>query len=179
MVSSGSGQDVFTRIFSQCCCSSRLHSWAFSFLKKHYGLFLWKGPKSIKNVEQVQGGSLISTTNSQEFLVSHLIILRRIKAWVELGAFQNPTPGTPGLVIQQILQMPFLLCINDLPEDIICNITIYADDTTLCTKCDQASDLWWQLQLASELESETLWTGAQGSLLMSLLEKLNLLQLPV
>ena len=115
----------------------------------------------------------------QEFLVSHLIILRRIKAWVELGASQNPTPGTPGLVIQQILQMPFLLCINDLPEDIICNITIYADDTTLCTKCDQASDLWRQLQLASELESETLWTGAQGSLLMSLLEKLNLLQLPV
>ena len=75
--------------------------------------------------------------------------------------------------------MPFLLCINDLPEDIIRNITIYADDTTLCTKCDQASDLWRQLQLASELESETLWTGAQGSLLMSLLEKLNLLQLPV
>ena len=25
----------------------------------------------------------------------------------------------------------FLLCINDIPDDIICNIAIYADDTTL------------------------------------------------
>ena len=34
----------------------------------------------------------------------------------------------------------FLLCINDLPDDVICNIAIYADDTTLYSKCDQASD---------------------------------------
>ena len=32
----------------------------------------------------------------------------------------------------------FLLCINDLPDDVICNIAIYADDTTLYSKCDQA-----------------------------------------
>ena len=36
----------------------------------------------------------------------------------------------------------FLLYINNLPDDIICNSAIYADDTTLCSKCDQASDLW-------------------------------------
>ena len=48
----------------------------------------------------------------------------------------------------------FLLCINDLPDDVICNIAIYADDTTLYSKCDQASDLWQQLKLASELESD-------------------------
>ena len=47
----------------------------------------------------------------------------------------------------------FLLYINDLPDDVICNIAIYADDTTLYSKCDQASDLWQQLELASELES--------------------------
>ena len=35
----------------------------------------------------------------------------------------------------------FLLYINDLPDDVICNIAIYADDTTLYSKCDQASDL--------------------------------------
>ena len=45
----------------------------------------------------------------------------------------------------------FLLYINDLPDDIICDIAIYADDAT---KCDQASDLWQQLELASELESD-------------------------
>ena len=36
----------------------------------------------------------------------------------------------------------FLLYINDLPDDVICNIVIYANDTTLYSKCDQASDLW-------------------------------------
>ena len=48
----------------------------------------------------------------------------------------------------------FLLYINDLPDDVICNIAICADDTTLCFKCDQASELWQQLELASELESD-------------------------
>ena len=35
----------------------------------------------------------------------------------------------------------FLLYINDLPDDIICNIAIYVDDITLNSKCDQPSDL--------------------------------------
>ena len=47
----------------------------------------------------------------------------------------------------------FLLYINDL-DDVICNIAIYAADTTLYFKCDQASDLWQQRELASELESD-------------------------
>ena len=29
----------------------------------------------------------------------------------------------------------FLLYINDLPDDVICDISIYADDTTLYSKC--------------------------------------------
>ena len=48
----------------------------------------------------------------------------------------------------------FLLYINDHPDDVICNIAIYIDDTTLYSKCDQASDLWQQPELASELESD-------------------------
>ena len=44
----------------------------------------------------------------------------------------------------------FLLYINDLPDDVICIIAIYADNTN----CDKASDLWQQLELASELESD-------------------------
>ena len=50
------------------------------------------------------------------------------------------------------------MSLNDLPDDVICNINIYADDTTLYSKCDQASDLWQQLELASELESDLLDT---------------------
>ena len=48
----------------------------------------------------------------------------------------------------------FLLYINDLPDDVIYDIAIYADDTTLYSKCDQTSDLWQQLELASGLESD-------------------------
>ena len=48
----------------------------------------------------------------------------------------------------------FLLYINDLPDDVICDIAVYADDTTLYSKCDQAPDLLRQLELAFELQSD-------------------------
>ena len=32
--------------------------------------------------------------------------------------------------------------LGPLPDDVICNIGIYSDDTTLYCKCDQVSDLW-------------------------------------
>ena len=57
----------------------------------------------------------------------------------------------------EFLKAPFLvhyLYINDLPDDIIYKIAIYADDATLYSKCDQASDLRQQLELASELEPD-------------------------
>ena len=46
----------------------------------------------------------------------------------------------------------FLLYINDLPDDVISDIAVYTDDTTLFYRCDQAPDLRQQLELASELE---------------------------
>ena len=52
----------------------------------------------------------------------------------------------------------FLLHINDFP-DVICNIAIYADGTILYSMCDQTSDPWQQLKLASELESDLQDTG--------------------
>ena len=48
----------------------------------------------------------------------------------------------------------FLLYIKDLPDDVICNIAIFADDTTLYSKCDKLFDLWQQLESAPELESD-------------------------
>ena len=48
----------------------------------------------------------------------------------------------------------FLLYINVLPNDTITNIAIYGDDTTLYFKCDQVSNLWQQLEMAVELESD-------------------------
>ena len=53
-----------------------------------------------------------------------------------------------GFILGLIL---FLLYINDLPDGVICNIGIYADDTTFCSKCDQAYDQRQQLELALNL----------------------------
>ena len=50
---------------------------------------------------------------------------------------------------------------NGLPEDVLCNITIFPDDT-LYSKCNQASNLWQQLEFASELESDLRDTVDRG-----------------
>ena len=57
-------------------------------------------------------------------------------------------------LMPQFLKAPFLVL--HFCYSFICNITIYPDDTTLYSKCDQTSYLWQQLELASELESD-LW----------------------
>ena len=65
----------------------------------------------------------------------------------------------------------YLLYINDLPDDVICDIAIYADDTTLYSKCDQhlicGNNLNWLLNL--NLIYKTLWTGARSGLVISML----------
>ena len=71
------------------------------------------------------------------------------------GKSSQEYPVNAGVPQRSILDPTlFLLYINNLPDDVICNIGIYADDTTLYSKCDQASGLWQQLELASELESD-------------------------
>ena len=51
---------------------------------------------------------------------------------------------------------------NDLPDDVVSDIDIYADDTTLYSKHDQASDLCQQLELVSECQSDLQDTVHRG-----------------
>ena len=78
--------------------------------------------------------------------------------WLQVvldGKSSQEYPVNAGVPQGSILgPMLFLLYINDVPDDVICNIAIYAHDTTLYSKCNQASVLWQQLELASELESD-------------------------
>ena len=92
-------------------------------------------------------------------LISSFLCKRQL--WVVLdGKSSQEHPVNAGIPQGSILGPTlFLLYINDLPDDVICNIAICVDDTTLYSKCDQASDLWQLLELASELESDLRDTG--------------------
>ena len=87
-------------------------------------------------------------------LISSFLSNKRLRVVLD-GKSSQEYPVNAGVPQGSILSPTlFLLYINDLPDDVICNITVYADDTTLYSKCNQASDLWQQLELASELESD-------------------------
>ena len=87
-------------------------------------------------------------------LISSFLSNRRLRVVVD-GKSSQEYPVNAGVSQGSILGPTlFLLYINDLPDDVICNIAIYADDTSLYPKCDQASNLWQQLELASKLESD-------------------------
>ena len=87
-------------------------------------------------------------------LISSFLSNRRLRVVLH-GKCSQEYPVNTGVPQGSILgRTLFLLYINDLPDDVICDIAIYADDTTLYSRCDLASDLWQQLELASELESD-------------------------
>ena len=84
-------------------------------------------------------------------LISSFLSNRRLRVVLD-GKSSQEYPVNAGVPQGSILSPTlFLLYINDLPDDVIYYIAIYAHDTTLYSKCDQASDLWQQLELVSEL----------------------------
>ena len=87
-------------------------------------------------------------------LISSFLSNRRLRVVLD-GKSSQEYPVNAGVPQSSILGPTlFLLYINNLPDDVICNIAIYADDTTLYSRCHQVSDLLEQLELASELESD-------------------------
>ena len=110
-----------------------------------------------KNIEK---GVLLNTTALLVFflwlfgLISYFLSNRWL--WMVLDEMSSQEYPTDAVVSQGSIlgPIPFLLYINDLPNDATCNIAIYADNTTHYSKCDQASNMWQQLELVSELKSD-------------------------
>ena len=76
-------------------------------------------------------------------LISSFLNTRQLQVVLE-GKSSQEYPVNAGVPQGSILGPAlFLLYINDLPDDVICDIVIYADDTTRYSK---ASDLWQQLE---------------------------------
>ena len=73
--------------------------------------------------------------------ISSFLSNRRLRVVLD-GKSSQEYPVNAGVPQGSILDPTLLLLyINDLPDDVVCNIAIYADNTTLYSKCDQASDL--------------------------------------
>ena len=73
-------------------------------------------------------------------LISSFLSNRRLRVVLDGKSSQEypVNAGVPqGFILGPTL---FLLYINNLPDEVICDIAIYADDTH--SKCYQASDLW-------------------------------------
>ena len=69
-------------------------------------------------------------------LISSFLRNRQLRVVLD-GKSSQEYPVNVGVPQDSILGPTlFLLYINDLPDDVICNIAIYADDTTLYSKCD-------------------------------------------
>ena len=96
-------------------------------------------------------------------LISSFLSNRRLQVVLD-GKSSQEYPVNAGVPQGSILGPTlFLLYINDLPDDVICNIAISADDTTLYSTCHTDLNLIYK----------TLWTGAGSGLLISMLGKLN------
>ena len=95
-----------------------------------------------KSFDRVLHGGLLHKRKSygisgQIFdLISSFVSNRRLRVVLD-GKFSQEYQVNAGVSQGSILSpTPFLLYIKDLPDDVICNIAIYADDTTLYSKCD-------------------------------------------
>ena len=91
-------------------------------------------------------------------LISSFLSNRQLQV-VQDGKSSQKYPVNAGVLQGSIFFVLHFSFYVYLLDDVICNIAVHADGTALYSKCDQASDLWQQLELAAELESDLQDTG--------------------
>ena len=101
-------------------------------------------------------------------LISSFLSNRQLR--VVLDGISSQECPVNAVVPQESILGPTLFLLA-IPVFVICNIAIYADDTTLYSKCDHASDLWQQLEFASELSGSGLLISMLGKKLVWLVKK--------
>ena len=109
-------------------------------------------------------------------LISSFLSNRRLRVVLD-GKSSQEYPVNAGVPQGSILDLTlFLLYINDLPDDVICDIAIYADDILLSILgviglliC--GNNLNWLLNL--NLIYEACWIAVRSGLLISMLRKLS------
>ena len=92
--------------------------------------------------------------SSQTFGIIYSFLSNRGFEWFWMGSLHKNIQLVLEFVKAPFLVIHFLLYINDLPGNVICDIAINADDTILYSKCDQAPGLWQHFELAPELKSD-------------------------
>ena len=104
---------------------------------------------------------VFTNLNLMEFQIRYLALFFLFSVINGFGWFWMNMMSSQGCPVDAVVPQGsiigptlFLLDINDLLDDVVCNVVVYADNTTLYSKCDQASNLWQQLELAFELESD-------------------------
>ena len=130
----------------------QLHTFLQLYLMKLLGLLTCLGLLEVqsliyisKNFDRVWHAGLLHKLKSygisgQIFgFISSFLSSRRLR--VALDGKSSQEYQVNAGVLQGCILGPtlFLLYINDLPDDIICDIAGYADDTTLYSNCVQAS----------------------------------------
>ena len=143
----------------------QLHIFSQSYLIELLGLLIGLG--LLEAFDRVWHAALLHKLksygiSSQMFgLLSSFLSNKQLRMVLD-GSSSQEYPVNSGVLQGSILGPTlFLLYVNDLPDDIICDIAIYADDTTLYSQCHQKSDLRQQLELHSKLESDIrhCWKG--------------------
>ena len=108
-------------------------------------------------------------------LISAFLSNRRLRVVLD-GKSSQEYPVDARVLEGAILEPTlFLLYINDLPDDVVCDNAIYVDDSTLYSCVIRhlicGNNLNWLLNL--NLIYETLWTEVRSGLLISMLGKLS------